>query len=178
MVWDPSLLPPPPLGCISRGPLPVTHKLTTSRIKHLLPRHKHENIHAQSNFHFYNHTSWFKGLRFKWSTGNFNMAPFAFQNDLPPRHCHASPDQQPMDVISFASHCPTCEQVVQTYVQCWRPPCTTVVSQWWSATAHIGERRNFVRGLVPMSLYTKLTTPPLGQSKPAHCCDLKLALTA
>ena len=88
------------------------------------------------------------------------MAPFAFHDDLRPRHCHACPDPHPMDVISFVSHCPTCEHLVQTYIQCWRPPFTTVVSQWWSATTHVGERRNFVRGLVPMSLYTKLTTPP------------------
>ena len=27
MIWDPPLLPPPPIGCISRGPLPVIHKL-------------------------------------------------------------------------------------------------------------------------------------------------------
>ena len=83
-----------------------------------------------------------------------------------------------MDVISFVSHCPTCEHLVQTYIQCWRPPFTKVVSQWWSATTHISERRNFVRGLVAMSLYTKLTTPPSGHRKPAHCHDLKLALMA
>ena len=51
-IWDPSLLPPPPIGCISRGPLPVIHKLTTTSIKHLLPCHKHENIHVPSSFHF------------------------------------------------------------------------------------------------------------------------------
>ena len=161
MIWDPSLLPPPPpIGCISRGPLSVIHKLTTTSIKHLPPRHKHENVHTPSSFHFYNHTSWFKGLPFKWSSGNFNMAPFVFHDNLRPGHCHACPDPHPIDVISFVSHCPTCQHLVQTYIQCWRPPFTTVVSQWWSATTHVGERRNFVRGLVPMSLYTKLTTPP------------------
>ena len=113
MIWDPSLLPPPPpIGCISRGPLPVLHKLTTTSIKHLLPCHKHENIHAPSSFQFYNHTSWFQGLPFKWSSENFNMAPFAFHDDLRPRHCHACPDPHPMDVISFVSHCPTCEHLV------------------------------------------------------------------
>ena len=91
MIWDPSLLPPAPIGCISRGPLSVIHKLTTTSIKHLLPQYKHENIHAQSGCHFYSHTSWFKGHPFKWSSGNFNMAPFAFDNDLRPRHCHAFP---------------------------------------------------------------------------------------
>ena len=106
------------------------------------------------------------------------MAPFAFHDDLRPRHCHACPDPHPMDVISFVSHSPTCKHLVQTYIQCWRPPFTTVVSQWWSATTHVAERRNFVRGLVPMSLYTKLTTPPSGRRKPAHCHDLKLALMA
>ena len=59
--------PPPPLiECISRGPLPVIRKVTTTSIKHLLPRHKHENIHVPSSFHFYNHTSWCKVLPFKW----------------------------------------------------------------------------------------------------------------
>ena len=106
------------------------------------------------------------------------MAPFAFNDDLRPRPCHACPDPHLIDVISFVSHCPPCEHLVKTYIQCWRPPFTTVVSQWWCATTHVGERRNFVRGLVPMSLYTKLTTPPSGRRKPAHCHDLKLALKA
>ena len=106
------------------------------------------------------------------------MAPFAFLDDLHPCHCHACPEPHPMDFISFVSHCPTCEHLVQTYIQCWRPPFTTVVSQLWSGTTHVGERRNFVRGLVPMSLYTKLTTPPSGRRKPAHCHDYKLALKA
>ena len=168
--------PPPPIGCISRGPLPVIHKLTTTSIKHLLPCHKHENIHAPSSFRFYNHTSWFQGLPFQWSFGNFNMAPFAFHDSLRPRHCHACPDPHPMDVISFVSQCPTCEHLVQTYIQFLGPPFTTVMSQWWSATTHVGGRRNFVRGLVLTSLYTKLTTPPSGRREPAHCHDLKLAL--
>ena len=168
----------PPIGCISRGPFPVIHKLTTSSIKHLLPRQKHENIHVPYSFHFYNPTSWFKGVPFKWSSGNFNMARFAFHDDLRLRHCHAYPDPHSMDGVSFVSHCPTCEHLVQTYIQCWRTPFATVVSQWWSATTHVGERRNFVRGLIPMSLYTKLTTPPSGRRKPAHCHDLKVALMA
>ena len=145
---------------------------TTNHATQTPPRHKHETIHVQSRFHFYNHTSCFKGFPFKWCTGNFNRTPFAFLNDLRPRLCHACPGAHPMDVISFVSHCPTCEHLVQTYIQCCRPPFTTVVSKWWSTTTHVGERRSFVRGLVPMSLYTQLTTPP------AHCHDLTLALTA
>ena len=104
------------------------------------------------------------------------MAPFAFHDNLRPRHCHACPDPHPMDVICFVSHCPTYEHLVQTYIQCWRPPFTTVPSQWWSATTHVNKRRNFVQRLVPISLYTKLTTPPSGRRKPAHCHDFKLAL--
>ena len=153
--------PPAPIGGISRGPLPVIHKLTTTSIKHLLPCHKHENIHAPSSFHFYNHTSWFQGLPFKWSSGNFNMAPFAFRNDLRPCHCHACPDPHPMDVISFVSHCSTCERLVQTYIQCCRTPFTTVVSQWWSATTHVGERRNFVPGACPHVPVHQTHNPPL-----------------
>ena len=39
-------------------------------------------------------------------------------------------------------------------------------------------RGDFVRGLIPMSLHAQLTTPPTSRSKPAHCHNLKLALTA
>ena len=106
----------------------------------------------------------------------FHNGAVCFPRRLAPLQCHACPDTHPMDVIPFVSHCRMCEHLVQTYIQCWRPPCTTVVSQWWSATTHVGERRNFVRGLVPISLYTKLFTPPSGRRKPAHCHALKLAL--
>ena len=112
---------------------------------------------------------------------SFQMVLRKFQHGavcFPGRLAPSPLPRLPMDVISFVSHCPTCEHLVQTYIQCWRPPFTTVVSQWWSATTHVGERRNFVRGLVPMSLYTKLTTPPSGRRRPAHCHDLKLALKA
>ena len=97
---------------------------------------------------------------------------------LTPSPLPTCPEPDPMDVISFVPHCPTCEHLVETYVQCWRPPFTRVVSQWWSATTHVGERRNYFRGLVPMSLYTKFTNPPSGRSKPAQCHGLKLAVTA
>ena len=88
------------------------------------------------------------------------------------------PRPAPNGCYLFRLTLPNVRTPVQTYIQCWRPPFDTVVSQWWSATTHVGERRNFVRGLVPMSLYTKLTTPPSGQRKPAHCHYLKLALKA
>ena len=108
MVWDPSLLGPHPLGCISWAPLRIIHKLTTNSIKQVLPLHTHENIHVESSFRFYNQSSWFKGFPFKWSTGNFNVTPFAFRNNLRPHQCHASPGLHPMDVMSFVSHCPSC----------------------------------------------------------------------
>ena len=106
------------------------------------------------------------------------MAPSAFHDDLRPRHCHACPDPHPMDVISFVSHCPTCKHLVQTYIQCWRPPFTTVVSQWWSATTHVGERRDFVRRLSPCPCTPNSQPPPSGRREPAHCYHFKLAVKA
>ena len=102
----------------------------------------------------------------------------SFPRQLAPLPLPRLPRPAPDGCHLFVSHCPTFEHLVQTYIQCWRPPFTTVVSQWSSATTHVGERRNFVRGLVPMSLYTKLTTRPSGRRKPAHRHDLKLALMA
>ena len=90
---------------------------------------------------------------------------------------HACPNLHLMDVISLVSHCPSCKPVVQTYIQCWRPPFTMIVSPWWSATMHVREGLNFVRGLFPLSLHAQLTTPPSGRSKQANCHNLKVAMT-
>ena len=74
----------PPLGTVSFGSLPVCHRLTTSVWRALLPRDHHYNIHVPSSFFFYNHSLWFSGLPFKWSSGNMNFLTYAFHNNLTP----------------------------------------------------------------------------------------------
>ena len=76
------------------------------------------------------------------------MAPFAFHDDLRPRHCHACPDAHPNDVISFRLALPDVRAPGADLRPMLAPPLYQGVSQWWSTTSYVGERRNFVRGLV------------------------------
>ena len=173
---SPELLPPSPLGTVSLGSLPVCHRLTTSISRALIPRHHHYNIHVPSSFFFYNHSSWFSGLPFKWSSGNMNFLTYAFHNDLTPRICHKCSQSQPLDVASFLSHCPSADQIVQIFIHAWPPPFNQVASIWWAQCSHPGDKQNFVKFLVPSTLYEAMTTRTTGETKPQRVLAFENAL--
>ena len=173
---SPELLPPPPLGTVSFGSLPVCHRLTASVSRALIPRHHHYNIHVPSSFFFYNHSSWFSGLPFKWSSGNMNCLTYAFHNDLTPRICHKCSQSHPLDVASFLSRCPSADHIVQSFIHAWPPPFNQVASIWWAQCSHPGDKRNFVKFLVPSTLYEAMTTPTTGETKPQRVLAFKNAL--
>ena len=173
---SPVLLPPPPLGTVSFGSLPVYHRLTTSVSRALIPCHHHYNIHVPSSFFFYNHSSWFSGLPFKWSSRNMNFLTYAFHNDLTPRICHKCSQSHPLDVASFLSHCPSADQIVQSFIHAWPPPFNQVASIWWAQCSHPGDKQNFVKFLVPSTLYEAMTTPTTGETKPQRVLPFKNAL--
>ena len=173
---SPELQPPPPLGTVSSGSLPVCHRLTTSVSRALIPRHHHHNIHVPSSFFFYNHSSWFSGLPFKWSSGNMNFFTYAFHNDLTPRICHKCSQPHPLDVASFLSHCPSADHIVQSFIHAWPPPFNQVASIWWAQCSHPGDKRNFVKLLVPSTLYEAMITPTTGETKPQRVLSFKNAL--
>ena len=100
----PVFLPPPPIGIVSNGVLPVCHRLTTSISCSLIPRHCHHNIHVTSSFYYYNQSSWYSGLPFKWSSGNMNFSTYAYHNDLSQRARHKCSHPHSLDVISFVSY--------------------------------------------------------------------------
>ena len=173
---SPELLPPPPLGTVSFGSLPVCHRLTTSLSRALIPRHHHYNIHVPSSFFFYNHSSWFSRLTFKWSSGNMNFLTYAFQNDLTPQFCHKCSQSEPLDVASFLSHCPSADHIVQSFIHAWPPPFNQVASIFWAQCSHPGDKRNFVKFLVPSTLYDAMTTPTTGETKHQRVLAFKNAL--
>ena len=78
----PQFRPPPPIGIVSNGVLPVCHRLTTSISRSLIPRHCHHNIHVTSSFYYHNHLSGLSGLPFKWSSGNMNFSTHAYHDEL------------------------------------------------------------------------------------------------
>ena len=173
---SPELLPRAPLGTVSIGSLPVCHRLTTSISRAPIPRHHHYNIHVPSSFFFYNHSSWFSGLPFKWSSGNMNFLTYAFHNNLTPRICHKCSQSHPLDVASFLYPCPSADHIVQSFIHVWRPPLNQVASIWWAQCSHPGDKRNFVKFLVPSTLYEAMTTPTTGETKPQRVLAFKNAL--
>ena len=173
---SPELLPPPPPGTVSFGSLPVCHRLTTSVSRALIPRHHHYNIHVPSSFFFWNHSSWFSGLPFKWSSGNMNFLTYAFHNDLTPRTCHKCSKSHPLDVASFLSHCPSADHIVQSFIHVWPPPFNHIASIWRAQCSHPGDKLNFVKFLVPSTLYDAMTTPTTGETKPQRVLTFKNAL--
>ena len=173
---SPELLPPPPLGTVSFGSLPVCHHLTTSVSRALIPRHHHYNIHVPPSIFFYNHSSWFSGLPFKWSSGNMNFLTYAFHNDLTPQICNKCSQSHRLDVASFLSHCPSADHIVRSFMHAWPPPFNQVASIWWAQCSHPGDKQNFVKLLVPSTLYVAMTTPTTGETKPLRVFAFQNAL--
>ena len=145
-------LPPPPIGIISNGVLPVCHRLTTSISRSLILRHQHHNIHVSSSFYYYSHSSWLSGLRFKWSSGNMNFSTYAYHDDLTPRTSRKCSHPHPLDVISFVSHCSCKDHIICSLIQAWPSPFNHVASVSWAACPHLGDKRNIDKMLVPFSL--------------------------
>ena len=173
---SPDFMPPPPMGIVSKGVLPVCHHLTTSVSRSLIPRHYHHNIHVTSSFYYHTHSSWFSGLPFKWSSGNMNFSTYAYHDDLTSRTCHKCSHPHPLDVISFVSHRPCAGHIISSFIQPWPAPFNHIASVWWSACPHLGDKRSFAKMLVPSSLYEAMTTPAKGESKPQLVLAFKNAL--
>ena len=166
--WCLSLFPLSPPGCISFGPLPIAHKLTSSFIRPLLPRHNHYNIHTSSSFHFYNTSSGFKAFPFRWCNSTFNVAPCTTHEDLSPRWCHKCTGSYPLDVASFLSQCPSAQDILLSLIQCRPPPpFHQLVSHGWASATHPGGKRILVKTLIPTSLHQLITSPPRRKCKPA-----------
>ena len=174
---SPEFVPPPPLGTVSIGSLPVCHRLTTSVSRAVIPCHHHYNIHVPSSFFFYNHSSSFSGLPFKWSSGNMNSLTYAFHNDLTPQICHKCSQPHPLDAASFLSHCSSADHIVQSFIHAWPPPFNQVASIWWAHCSHPGDKGNFAKFLVPSTLYKAMVTPTNGETKPQRQQQLKDALS-
>ena len=105
-----------------------------------------------------------------------NFLTHAFHNDLTPRVCHKCSQSHPLDVASFLSLCPSADHIVQSFIHAWPPPFNQVASIWWAQCSHPGDQQNFVKFLVPSTLYEAMTTPTTGETKPQRVLAFKNAL--
>ena len=105
-----------------------------------------------------------------------NFLTYAFHNDLTPRICHKCSQPHPLDAASLLSHCPSADHIVQSLIHAWPPPFNQVASIWWAQCSHPGDKRNFVKFLVPSTLYEAMVTPTTGETKPKRVLAFKNAL--
>ena len=95
---------------------------------------------------------------------------------LDPRICHKCSQSHPLDAASFSSHCPSADHIVQSFIHAWPLPFNQVASIWWAQCSHPGGKKDFVKFLVPSTLYEAMTTPTTGETKPQRVLALKNAL--
>ena len=157
--------PPPPLGTISNGGLPIAHKITPSQLRRLYPTHAHHNIHVKSSFDFYSKSSWFAIRPFKWAAGIVNIGTWPMHDDFRDYTCHLCSTVHPMEPLAQLALCPATDHIRQLFMHAWPQPFCALTQQWWSSSPPAGDGRNFIRTLVPSTLHTLFLVPTSGQSK-------------
>ena len=174
--WSPSLLPPPPLGTISDGLLPIAHKITPSHLRRLYPTHANYNIHTATSFDYYAHSSWFSIRPFKWTSGNLNVTTWPLHDDLRVYPCHLCGTPHVMEPLAHLALCPSADPILQSLIHTWPHPFDAITQQWWATPPPVGDKRNFVRTLVPTSLHQAFLVPTSGQTNAERRRQLQEAL--
>ena len=169
--------PPPPhwaqwryTTCLSSTSFKV------QQLRHLLPRHSHSNIAVGRSFSLYNKTSWFSSLFFKLASGCYNVHGYQWSNMLRDYHCSRCGQHHPFDPVSCLAFCTALDQHVQAYVSSWGTLFSPIVLHWWLSGPSKADRRNFMRTLVPKSLWSCLSNPIPGSTPAEHRAMLGLAL--
>ena len=173
--WTPSLLPRP-LGIISDGHLPIAHKVTPTHHRRLYPSHSNYNIHMGTSYDCYCQSSWFAIRPFKWVSGNLNISTWPLHDDLKEYPCHLCGGQHTMELLAQLALCPSADPILQLFLQAWPQLFNAIAQQWWSSSPHKGDKRNFVRTLVPLPLHRSFVTPSTGQSSSERRQQLREAL--
>ena len=93
-----------------------------------------------------------------------------------PLICHKCSQPHPLDAASWLSHCPSADHIVQSFIHAWPQLFNQVASIWWAQCSHPGYKRNFVKFLVPSTLYEAMVTPTIGETKPQRVLAFENAL--
>ena len=153
---------------------PLPGRITRKTVKHLLPNHKHNNIHLPSSTDFYAHTSWFSRLPFKWTNGLYCCTGFLPHYKLNTYQCPKCHTHHPLDPITTVTECDTAKPVRDLFFEVWQQPFKQTVIDWW-LHATKGERRNYIRTLIANSLSNALREIPPGTPYFQHLQNLKTA---
>ena len=83
-----------------------------------------------------------------------------------------------MEPLAHIALYPKADRIRQLYIHAWPRPSCAVAQQWWSSSPPKGDRRNFIRTLVPSALHASFLIPTTGQSKMERRCQFTEALLA
>ena len=90
--------------------------------------------------------------------------------------CPRCRQHHPFDPVSCLAFCTALDEHVQAYISSWGAPFSPVVLHWWVSGPSKAKRRNFMRALVPKSLWSCLSQPIPGSTHAAHKATLGQAL--
>ena len=129
--------------------------------KHLLRVHAHNNIHLSLSTIFFLTSSWFSRLNFKWVNGLFSCKGYAAHYNLKDYTCPLCLTNHPLDPGSFTALCPSpkAAHLRQLLDNTWSAPTRVIINKWYHFAPR-GEKRNYIRTLIPNSLSNTLRTPP------------------
>ena len=158
---------------INQTPLPG--KITSKLTKHQLPTHQHNNIHLSLSNHFFLKSSWFSTFTFKWVDGLFSCKGYQPHFILNTYLCPLCNHHHPLDPITFITECHTTNAIRKKFFNTWNGHFHNTIITWW-ATASKGDRRNFIRTLIPNTLSNQLRTPPPNTTYYSNIKSLRQAL--
>ena len=149
------LLSPTTSTLMALNQTPLTGKITSRLTKHKLPTHQHNNIDPSLSNHFFLKSSWFSTFIFKWVNGLFSCQAYQPHFILNNYLCPLCNHHHPLDPITFIAECHTTNTVRHKFFNTWSGHFHNTIITWWT-TASKGDRRNFIRTLIPNTL----STPP------------------
>ena len=169
------ILPPPQKGSITWQGMPVLGKLTQKSYSHLLPKHMHTDIKLPESYDWFQSTSWFWSLPFKWSAGIFCTKGYNPHFRMEKHPCPACTHPHPMDPISVTALCTKAAHLQHEFIHAWPAPFQALVSEWWHTAPSARHKRNFIRTLLPIPLYNHLFSR-MGLTKKSFNSQLRAAL--
>ena len=115
--------------------------------------------------------SWFSTFIFKWVNGLYCCKGYKPHFILNKHLCPKCNTHHPLDPITFITTCSSTTHLRQLLFNTWTQPFKTTILSWWT-TATSGDKRNFIRTLIPNSLSNLLRTPPQNSSYHQHAKNL------
>ena len=147
-----NVLPPTPPHTLTINHIPIISKIPHSHLHTLVPHHKHTSLRVPDSYDWFQHASWFSILTFKWSAGLVHVPGYRSYDQLSLLPCHLCTEPHPMEPQSIIAFCSRATELREQHFNAWGHTFAHLVKSWF-ANASKGEQRNFIKTLIPHTLY-------------------------